>query len=213
MSFQHYNDFRVNYKAPEIYEYKFGKKPKVWTISQLHDLYLRLRERSSKRTKELIKYGDYVIKTIKENKKKERIIYFTDKGKIYMYCFTQYYHGMIMQYGITTRELSLSNREKVLDYLLDGNEEAFEIGQEYYRLNMLTTRLHGKIRNFISQEITRKLQAHFTKTGTTPCDTFVINLEGVKYFVKTIDKHNSYNGYFRFEISNEYCQENEININ
>jgi hypothetical protein len=36
---------QVNFLFPEVFEYKFGRKPKDWTLEQLHDLYLRAKSR------------------------------------------------------------------------------------------------------------------------------------------------------------------------
>jgi hypothetical protein len=36
---------QVNFLFPEVFEYKFGRKLKDWTLEQLHDLYLRAKSR------------------------------------------------------------------------------------------------------------------------------------------------------------------------
>ena len=37
-----------------FYEYKFGRKPKQWSIEMVHDLWCRTLDRSNKRRKDLI---------------------------------------------------------------------------------------------------------------------------------------------------------------
>ena len=38
----------VSFFYPEVFEYKFKRKPKDWSLEQLHDLYLCAKERAEK---------------------------------------------------------------------------------------------------------------------------------------------------------------------
>ena len=44
---------RFNWQKSDSFEWKFKRKPKLRTISEVHDLYLRATERSEKKFKEI----------------------------------------------------------------------------------------------------------------------------------------------------------------
>jgi hypothetical protein len=83
----------VNFKNTYFFEFKFKRKPKNWTIEQVHELWLRAKERTNQRRSELKK----CINDIKKFVKPDDIDY-TRKGiyKIYHVC-----GNMIIKYTLS----------------------------------------------------------------------------------------------------------------
>lgn len=172
------------------FEKKFKRKPKIWTIEKIHDLWVKACHRSSVRNNIISEYTNRIIKEIPKNSKGEHIVYFRHKKypeEIMQYSFS--YHDGFKSYGMSTSNTNakLMTREEKLDFFLT-NEKAFEMGQEYYKIKKMygrnPTHLQYIVQKIMWELIEDKLRKHFKGLNITPSDIFIIDISDKKYYVE-----------------------------
>jgi hypothetical protein len=67
----------VNFLRKWEFEIKFGKQPREWSFKELHDLYIRAKERADKRRKEHSDFINKIIKEVQPNERGEHRVYFS----------------------------------------------------------------------------------------------------------------------------------------
>lgn len=192
---------QINFLFPEVFEYRFGRKPKNWTLEQLHDLYLRAKSRAEKRWSHTLSIMDKIDKEITK---------FDNKSQVYFYQTTndttylrQYEFTWKSRYKHTSYSLNdpkLKSREERLDFVL-SNSRAFELGQEFYeskRLEDMAWRSMWRVKDILWQVIEKKLRAKYE--GVYVKDTIIIEISGHKYFIHV---DNGY-VYTNFTLKNEF---------
>jgi hypothetical protein len=209
-----YARYNVNFQNSELFRYKFKREPKVWKISDVYNLWKQANVRAQKRMQTRQDYIDFLTKKIEPNKQGEIIIYYyseksNESTDVSYYKFTKSYHWE--GYGCSHNVLELKSRKEVLDYLLN-NDKAFEIGQEYHKLDRLTSRSHYKIWAILSRMVSDNLRAHFKEIGVAPADVFVVEIAGVQYYIQTVNRQYEKNEYYTFEISNVCVPNSEIKL-
>jgi hypothetical protein len=206
----------INYKNYWFRE-RFKREPKIWTIEMVHDLYLLSKKRFDNRQVDIRKCINDITKEIPKNSKGEHIVYFnnkTDNNKIWSYKIT--YHSNWKSYGTSLSKLNFDDtfvenlREAKLDFLI-SNERAFELGERYRSLQKLVSKYHHYLFKLLSEMVEEKLREHYKKSNEVPNYITVINIGSKKYFVKVDEQHRY--GYLKFEIENEYKEEDIIIIN
>jgi hypothetical protein len=192
----------------ETFYRRFRHKPKVRNIEQIHALWLRANERAIQRRKDLHVCINYLVKEISPNNKGEHVIYYYDnvrEGEILCRKFSKdssddkYYYS---RYDV----LELKKRSDVLTFIL-ANDKAFEIGDMFNKLDKLCSYRHLRVWQILTERIYEKLREHYKKLNIIPEDVFTIEISGIKYYVNTIEKHNTH-GWFKFEMRN-ICAEND----
>jgi hypothetical protein len=203
----------LNFQTPEIFKLRYGRNPKTWTITMLYDLWLRASARSEARRQKLLDYTQHLVKEIPANKDGNHIIYFYsdhwDKNEIYCYKFSKFLYRAKHTYGVSSSQLSLKNRKEVLEFIL-SNDKAFEIGQEYDRLNRLMSHWHYMVWSVMEKMVAEQLKNHFKELGAYPTETFAVTIAGEKYFINAIDKFG--NGHFEFKICNKFNEIQDIEL-
>jgi len=192
----------VNFLFPEVFEYKFGRKPKDWTLEQLHDLYLRAKSRAEKRWKVSNSIMDTIDKEIPKFDN-QSVVYFyqiaNDTTYLRQYEFTwKTKYRKYTSFGI--RDPKLKTREERLDFALSNNR-AFELGQQFYeakKLEDVAWRSSWRVREILWHIIEEKLQKIYGETAVK--ETLLIEISGHKYFIHV---DNGY-GYARFSLQNEF---------
>ena len=90
---------KINYKSPELFKYRFKRSPKFWSIEELHDLYLRTKERAANRStisRNIVnRIIEEVIPTETSRSNVTYQVYFSQKTKDKTY---------LRQYEITTNK-------------------------------------------------------------------------------------------------------------
>ena len=194
----------VNYLRSYEFELKFGRSPKQWSFKNLYDLYIRAKERSEKRQKDLSK----IIKKICDE------IEPSSNGRINVF----YYHGDNVNYFSINKDIDygwsystntvnftndnkVKNREDKIDFLLN-NERKFELGEEMYRLERLRSYLHLHVFQIIETSVNEQLCEKFknVKNHLVP-KVLKVDIGGNLFYV-TLDKDskNSMSNYKSFEI-------------
>lgn len=195
------------------FEQRFNRKPKVWTLDMIHDLYLKSKERFDLRQLDIKNCLNEIVETTPKNSKGEHIIYFyheTDKNNIWCYKFS--YSDEHRSYTtLRSRVIDRgSNREDKLDFLT-SNEKQFELGDKYRKLQKLLSKHHYFLFKLMSDMLEEHLRKHYKEKNVFPEDIFIVKIGETNYFVKTDTQHRY--GYMRFEIKNKFIDSNIININ
>jgi len=192
----------VNFFYPEIFERKFNRKPKSWTVEQLHDLYLRAKERAEKRWDKTQKIMDEIQKEIFSHDNKTKVYFYqTLRGETYLRNYEFNWKGLYNKYtSYSIGDPKLNNREERLDFLI-ANVRAFELGQEFYEsktLDDMAWRTMWKVKDIFWQVLERKLR--FLYKDKVVKETLIIEVSGHKYFVHVDNGH----GYPSFRLQNEF---------
>jgi hypothetical protein len=192
----------VNFFYPEVFERKFNRNPKQWSLEDLHDLYLRAKERAEKRWK----LSQSIIDTIQKE-----IVQFDNKTQVYFYQTTRD-TTYLRNYEFTWKnkrdkytswsigDPKLNNREERLDFLI-ANSRAFELGQQFYEsktLEDMSWRTMWRVKDIFWQVLERKLRSLYESEVVK--ETLIIEVSGHKYFVHV---DNGY-GYPNFRLQNEF---------
>ena len=192
---------RANFQFPEIFEYKFGRKPKNWSIDQLHDLYLKVKERSSKRGKIVLDIINKITTEIPQDNKTHLVYFYqTTNEKTHLRQYNLKWDHTYNTYSYGLNDPKLNNREERLDFVL-ANTRAFELGQEFYEANKLKDMAYKTmwiVKEIMWSEIEKKLKSIYTKN--CPEKVLVISIGDFKYFV-SVD--NGY-GYASYKLLDEY---------
>ena len=193
----------------EYFERRFKRKPKVWTIEEIHSLWQGACVRSEARWKIISDYTKEIVNQIPKNDRGEHVIYFKhDKNSTLMqYKFS--YHRDWKSYGVSTDTVSFSTREEKLEFFT-ANELAFEMGQKYYELKKMSSDLNHKVKYFMWEMVEAKLQKHFRDLDVIPPDVFVIDISDRKYYVE-LDTQHRYGGYLKFHFKGE-CTEGSLKL-
>lgn len=191
------------------FESRYNRKPKLWTLSMLHDLYIKAKKRYDTKQSDLRNCIKEIVETIPKNSKNEHLVYFyneKDKNEIWGYQIS--YNKSFKSYGTSTFKLKFENkstellREEKLDFLI-ANENSFELGKKYKNTQKLVSKYHHYIFSFMSEMVEEKLRKYYKDNDITPNDIIIINIGEVKYFVKTEDKY----GYMKFRLMNQFLDE------
>lgn len=203
-------DFLFKRNNNKWFEDKFNRKPKEWSIEQIHALYERAKKRSNKRWKTKSDFIKEIVSKIPKNNKGEHVIYFynpKDKNNIYQYNFK--YNNDYKSYSIGRDRVEFSKdivagRQEKLDFIL-SHDDSFELGQKYHDLDKMCSYLEHRVMRILWMLVEDKLRDHFKKTDTLPKSVFIIDIGPKKYYVKIDDQHRF--GYMKFHLGGEYTDE------
>ena len=193
---------RANFLFPEAFEHKFKRKPKEWSLEQLHDLYLRAKVRAEKRASHTQSIMDMIDKEIPKFDRKSQVYFYqtsNDTTYLRQYEFTwKCRYDKYTSYSLN--DPKLKSREERLDFVL-SNSRAFELGQEFYeskRLEDMAWRTMWKAKDIFWKVLENKIRDLYE--GKVVKETLIVEISGYKYFVHA---QNGY-GYPSFSLQNEF---------
>ena len=129
---------KVNFIHPSIFEFKFKRKPKSWTLDQIHDLWIKAKNRAEKRNKEFWEHLAKCYESIPSNDKFERkSIYFYQNDKLRQFDVSYIREFKSYSYSITTSVFK--DRDSKLNFWI-ANDENMKMGQELFNLSKFTSR-------------------------------------------------------------------------
>lgn len=194
---------------PDLFKLKFKREPKVWSIDEVHDLYLKALDRHNKRLKLWIDCVDRIVNETNEFDKDKRKIFFTKDGKFYQRELSKNHE--YDSWGVHSADLvkfsstsTLVDRNEKLEFLL-SNEKAFELGELYESLQGNTKHLHLRVKHIISEMVQDKLRFKF-KNCESP-EMLTISIGEKRYYVKCDDQYRRSRIYKKFELLNEVTEE------
>lgn len=200
-------NYKLNFKNPKLFKFKFGREPKERTIENLQELYIRSKERYEHKRKELIAITNEIVK----NKKDIYHVFYEKNGEIYLIeigwsndyeCYTYSY-----------KKCNLDSREDRLQYSLT-DESTLCLGQKlkYFRDISDSSRRHMTfIKNILDELIEDKLRELYKNKYKIfyKNKTFIVDIGTMKYFVYVVN--NGY-GYTKFNIQDEFSENSIIKI-
>ena len=196
----------VNFLRKCEFELKFKREPKNWSFKDLHDLFLRAKERSNKRRKDFSDFVDMIINEIEPNDKGFRHLYLEREEGTYMYSIRL---NDNLGWSYYTDWVSFSKdvvkaREEKIDFLLT-KERQFKLGEEFNRLEKMRSNLDLHVFNIIEQALNEELCKKYKKTKNYDIPKVIkVNIGGTTYYA-ALDKESRNSGYDwkRFEILGE----------
>lgn len=208
MGYNHLNYQRF-WGNSDLFKMRFKREPKVWTIDEVHELYLKSFERHSKRQKLVIDCVDRIVSEVQEFEKGKRKVYFTKEGKFYQRELSK--NSEYDSWGIRSADLvkfssnsTLVDRNEKLEFLL-SNEKAFELGELYQSLQGNTKHLHLHVREILSEMIQDKLRFIYKEKEAPRIST--ISIGDRKYYIECDDQTRYSRIYKKFKLLNEVTEE------
>jgi hypothetical protein len=194
----------VNFLRRWDFECKFGRDPKTWSFKELHDLYLRAKERADRRRKDFSDFIDKIINEVDPNEKNEHRVYFNrDGGIAYMYSIRKDDH---FGWSYSTNQVTFSKdivlgREEKIEFIL-SNQRQFELGEELRRLEKMKSSFDRHVFGIMEEAMDEELRIRYKKLKNYDVPKVIkVNLGGTVYYA-ALDRDSRSSGYDwkRFEI-------------
>jgi hypothetical protein len=200
----------LNYKNKEFFKAIYGREPKNWSITDLNDLYLKLKTRSDSRWNDFRNFiYDVIFKELEEYEGKIHVYYYQNDDLRGFEIHKRKDYG----FSYTFDDPTFKTREERLKFLLNSDPKNLELGQEFYRLKKLDSLASSsmwKVKSILADEIHKHLRDVKDKSIFKDKSFITINISGIKYVVKIENTH--YDNYFRFTWDGETVNQNEIII-
>ncbi len=196
--------------SPESYEYKFGRKPKVRTIKEVHDIYIKAKDRSDIKSKVISDIIDEIVEKIPTTGRYNKHItyfYHTD-GTLYQYemSYMSEWGTIGTSYNRVVFEGTVEQKRDAKLELLLSNDLAFELGEKYNKFERYNKHLHHYVKHELIEMITDKLKEKYkdVKFINMPKVMPVI-IDGYKYIFGLDSQSSGY--YKKFELIGELNME------
>jgi hypothetical protein len=195
----------VNFLRRWQFECKFNRNPKTWSFKELHELYLRAKERADRRRKDFSEFIDKIINDDSMDTSEKAIeIYFDRDGIAWKYSIRKDDH---FGWAYSTDRVSFSvkdivlAREQKINFILN-NKRKFELGEELRRLEKMKSVFDRHVFGIIEEAVNEKLCEKFKKVKNHLIPKVIkADLGGTIYYVAlTKDSRQSGYDWKSFEI-------------
>jgi hypothetical protein len=188
--------------GPQIYEYRYKRKPKLRSIENVHDLWVRSCERASARQKIRSNFLKKITEEIPKDDNGYHIAYFYQEGHIRFYKIS--YEKSYGCHGVSTDSFDASkkSRDEILSFIL-AEEKSFQLGQHYYELNKLDTKHHHIVERAFIEMINNFLREKFNGQYIRSEKIFIIKIGQKEYYVQSDAKSSSIY-YHKFNLLDEH---------
>lgn len=209
---------RFNYQRADSFEWKFKRKPKLRSIAEVHDLYLRAMERSAKKSKETCDCIEEIVREIpptgdKNSRNGEKFItYFYHDDILYQYNMS--YNHSYDSYGTSQDRVRFDEgsveeiRDKKIHFILN-NQKAIELGEKYRRINAANKYLHYTAKHAFEEMVIDELQKLYKDVNAINLPKAIPITVGDKRYIFGVDQQ-SYGTYKKFIFLGEAAE--EINL-
>ena len=207
MNYQKYSGL-----TKELFKMKFKREPKVRTIEEIHEIYLKTLERNKIKQKTVIDCIDRIVDEVEEFEKDKRKIYFVKDDIIYQIELRKHYEWNSWGIGSPDQvkfndRLDVKSRDEKLEFLL-SNDKAFELGEFYQSLKGNNRYYHQFVCRILSDMIQDKLREIFKDKDSPRIMT--ISIGDKKYYVECEDQYRYSRSYKKFNLLNEVGEEFKI---
>jgi len=205
-----YNRVKFNQFESELFGFKFNREPKIWSIEQVEDLWIRSCERAKKRSLLSRKVYDRIINEIPKNDKGQKLVYFKEKGIIYQYAFT--WTQSFNSWGYSWNQVRFSDnkgkaRDEKIDFIL-SNDKSFELGEEYRSTKKMECKLQRRVLSIMCEMVEDKLKDIYK--GKYPPDITQVKIGDNKYYFE-VDSEHRYD-YLKFHFKGKVDDDNTIDL-
>ena len=192
----------VNFLKEYEFKLKFNRDPKEWTLKDIHDLYLRVEERSLKRRQEFSEFMNKIINEVEPMESGEIHVFFDRDGITCKYSIRK---DDNFGWSYSTDRVTFSKdivkcREEKIDFILN-NKRKFELGEELRRLERMKSSFDRHVLNYIEQLSDLKLCEKYKNVKNFDVPKIIkVDIGGTVYYTG-LDKESISSGYWkRFEI-------------
>ena len=197
---------RFNWQKADSFEWKFKRKPKLRTISEVHDLYLRAMERSVKKSKEIMDCIAEIVRDIPptaayNNRYNDSYITYFYSGDV-LYQYSMRYEESYDSYGTSYDRVKFDEgskeeiRDKKIHFILN-NLRALELGEKYHRLSAANKHFHYNVREAFEVMIVESLEKKFKDTKAVDLPKAIPVVVGGKKYMFIVDPQ-SWGAYKKF---------------
>lgn len=178
------------------YNFRFGKDKRERSITEIHDLYIRSRDRSTlKKTVTWDIINEIVEKVpVSDNRgRKSYITYFYENDILYQYEMS--YDNEWDSYGISTNRVEFNGtveeiRTQTIKYITSYEVE-FELGEKYNKYKNYNRSLHRRVMHYLVKAITKNLEEKYKDvTLMNLPDIIPVNIGNHQYIFHA-DKNSS----------------------
>ena len=199
----------VNFFRTWEFRGKFKRDPKTWSFKELHDLYLRAKERADKRRKDFSEFIDKIINEVEPSdsmnpgERGSMQVYFDRDGITCKYSIRKDEH---FGWAYSTDKVTFSKekvlaREEKINFIL-SKQKQFELGEELRRLEKMKSVFDRHVFAIIEQALNEKLCEKFKKVKNNLIPKVIkVDLgDNIYYTALTKDSRNSGYDWKSFEI-------------
>lgn len=184
-----YNRPKVNFTESDLFEYRFKRKPKQWSLEEIQGLWERSLKRGKERQSMINKVYDKIVNEIPKDKNGKKIIYYTENDKVYKYEFS--YNHEFKSWGYSTGRVEFSKdklkkRDEKIEFIL-SNDRAFELGKEFRDIQKFRTKLEYRVKQIFVNLIEDNLKKVYK--DKFPPDITVVKVGDRKYYFTVDDQH------------------------
>jgi len=201
-------------RQPEIFNAKFKRKPKEWTIEDIHELWLRTEKRADIMRSKSRKIWHDVIEAMQPGDEEPFKLYFEEDDCTYVYEFS--WTTAFNSYGVSNSLLNFSENPKIardekIEFLIN-NEEACKWGEIYRKNKKNQSRLHHIVKGAMVEMISDKLYEHFKDNEERPTGIFKISISDKHYYIRASGDGLVYKNYgVKYEFQGEVL-DNDIKL-
>ena len=155
----------------------------MWSIEDLHSLWLKAKSRHDKRHNYLWNLIREAGETLPCDKKEKQVYYYDKNNKLCKFnlCYISEYNS----WSFSWDSVKLDSRDEKLSYWI-ADEKNFEFGQKISEAYKFTSgRLVGIVYTVMVDEINKVLNSKFKELKTIPPKSFTIILGGIEYIILT----------------------------
>jgi hypothetical protein len=180
---------KINFQEKELFQYRFKRKPKVWSLEEIQELWERSLVRYKERQSMINKVYDKIIDEIPEDKNRRKVIYYTENKKVYKYEFSHIHGYKSWSYSLDSVQFSKEkskSRDEKIEFILSNNR-AFELGQEFRDIQKFRPKLQYRVSQIFIREVENKLKEVYK--DKYPPDITVVKIGSKKYYFAVDDQH------------------------
>lgn len=192
---------------PELYKYKFGRDKRQRSIKEIHDIYIRAKDRST--TKQLVSWNiiDEIVKkipAIESRGSKTHITYFYVNDILYQWEMS--YNHEWDSYGISSNRVEFTGtpeeiRTQTIKFITSLDVE-FELGEKYNKSKNYNRSLHRRVMHYLIKAITKNLEEMYKNVTLMETPNVIpVNIGNHQYIFHAGDNSSRY--YKNFELIGE----------
>jgi hypothetical protein len=205
--------YRVNFQNEPLFKMRFKRPSKIWTIDQVHELWEKACGRSYLRRIEKSKFLKKIVDEIPKGDKDRHITYYTIPDREEIFTFEIKYDPEWKSY-VTYRGTLRFSKDKVvarnekIQFLINSENKAFEMGQQYYELGKMESSIDSIVREIMWDMVQNKLRKYFIESDRNPDKVFLIDIASKKYYVES----DGDNRYPKFKLMGQHSPNDIIKI-
>lgn len=204
----------------ESFEFKFNRKPRIRTISEVHDLYIRSIERSNIKSKEILNCIDEIISTISPQSSGNRryndryITHFYIDDILYQYSMS--YEPMYDSYSTSYDRVRFEQgsieeiRDRKINFLIN-NSTSLKLGEKYRNLSSSNRYYHIMVKCALEDMLIKLLDKKYEGVISSKLPEIIPIIIDSRRYIFKVDS-TSHGVYKKFVLLGESVDDIVISI-